>query len=377
VHGLEVSGTVLLMVCWAEVASSITALVVVSQKYVQDTAMAILFLWILVLSGLVSINHFSGHLSISIFEIHLVPMLSLPSAILALTSIKVAILNQRIFSSIYVYAYHARYTFLVLFWIFISRMNLYIGKYFLYYFPILLALAVFGIVIYNRKSPSFSFLPVAKSCRLRGVFAPLVKGADIIALPFLFEFSEIAVYLVARLFSLTIEPISQILATKGTGVLAREYRSGSMQNFIGKAARLNLSIFLIGGGAALVPLAIGGIISPILQANQDQFLFFLFWCVVGQSCFNIFGFNNEVLQIMGRTLETDLVQSGLLIGFSGICLSMNDLNAQNFVILFVAMQYVAAAISAAFVAVRFGIWPGPTALFFGQIRLFQRTTNSA
>lgn len=200
---------------------------------------------------------------------------------------------------------------------------------------------------------------------------------DILVVPFLFNTPDLAVYLAARAFAALACPAVLILGIRTRHLLQESYRHERNEVFARVAARLNLGLFLIGGGSALIPLALGKICAPLLGENQSLFIILLFWLVAVQSCAFIFGSFSEIFRVSGKVKRVNLFSVNLLIFFLTYCILDGSLLIIDYVVVIFALHFLNGLISAIIVARNFGIWPGPTALFFGQIRLFQRTTNSA
>jgi len=205
----------------------------------------------------------------------------------------------------------------------------------------------------------------------------ILRSIDILILPVFFDIKHVGIYIMARIFSVTVGPLFLHLLQAGSDLLRSRLQFSVNADFVSAAARLNLGLFLIGGGISMIPLALGKFYAPAFGADQQLFAFCLFFAVAGHYCKALLGACEEVLGLTARRSELVSLQSVSILLFVAYCFYADDLSLRSFALSAAVMHIGLAAIFAGIVAFRFGIWPGPTAILFGQIRLFQRTKNSA
>ena len=203
------------------------------------------------------------------------------------------------------------------------------------------------------------------------------RWIDILILPVFFDIKHIGIYIIARIFSETVRPLFLHLLQAGSDLLRSRLKFSVNAGFVSAAARLNLGLFLIGGGISMIPLALGKFYAPAFGDDQQLFAFCLFFSVAGHYCKALLGACEEILNLTARRRELVALISVSLSFFVAYCFYADDLNLRGFALSTAVMHIGLAAVFAGVVAYRFGIWPGPTAILFGQIRLFQRTKNSA
>jgi len=205
----------------------------------------------------------------------------------------------------------------------------------------------------------------------------ILRSIDILILPVFFDIGHIGIYIMARIFSETVRPLFLHLLQAGSDLLRSRLKFSVNAGFVSAAARLNLGLFLIGGGISMIPLALGKIYAPAFDDDQKLFAFCLFFSVAGDYCKSLLGACEEILNLTARRRELAALISVSILLFVAYCFYADDLSLRAFALSAAVMHIGLAAIFAGIVAYRFGIWPGPTAILFGQIRLFQRTKNSA
>lgn len=205
----------------------------------------------------------------------------------------------------------------------------------------------------------------------------ILRSVDILILPVFFDIKHIGIYIMARIFSETVRPLFLHLLKAGSDLLRSRLKFSVNADFVSAAARLNLGLFLIGGGISMIPLALGKFYAPAFGDDQQLFAFCLFFAVAGHYCKALLGACEEVLRLTARRSELMSLQSVSILLFVAYCFYAEDLSLRDFALSVAVMHIGLATVFAGIVAYRFGIWPGPTAILFGQIRLFQRTKNSA
>lgn len=195
------------------------------------------------------------------------------------------------------------------------------------------------------------------------------RSFDLIIVPFLFDIKSVAVFLIARglaySIALGLSMFGNILENSSDSI----QKSTTVKSITILAARLNLAIFFIGSGIAIGTLATGKLLAPVFESSQPIFLSVLLWCVARYSSKAVFGTYEDILILKGMKVISDAFNlaslSGLLLYF--FLLPMQTI--ENFSMVLAISHLLPAALSAGIVAIRYGIWPGPTAIFFRQIKL--------
>jgi hypothetical protein len=205
----------------------------------------------------------------------------------------------------------------------------------------------------------------------------ILRWIEILILPAVFDIKHVGIYIMARIFSETVRPLFLHLLQAGSDLLRSRLKFSVNAGFVSAAARLNLGLFLIGGGISMIPLALGKFYGPAFGDDQQLFAFCLFFSVTGHYGKALLGACEEVLRLTARRSELVSLQSMSILLFVAYCFYSEDLSLRGFALSAAVMHIGLAAVFAGIVAYRFGIWPGPTAILFRQIRLFQRTKNSA
>lgn len=238
---------------------------------------------------------------------------------------------------------------------------------------VILCCATLGVLF---KSPTSSAKTGLKSCR-RSAARHLVKRSakigtrniDLLLLPFIFGASETAIYLVARGLSISGVLSLSVLGRKAKGLLEAGKPFHPGRAISGAAARLNLGFFLVGGGMAVVTLGLGKIVGTLFGTDREIFSTVLFWLVVAHSVRPIFGAYAEIMKVAEMHMTELTLNLFLVSGIIAFCASQNNLTLTNFALGLAVFHLAIGAVSASVVACKFGIWPGPTALLFRQIRL--------
>ena len=197
----------------------------------------------------------------------------------------------------------------------------------------------------------------------------ICRSFDLIIVPFFFEVESVAIFLIARglafSIALGLSMFGNILENSSDSI----QKSTTVKSITILAARLNLAIFFIGSGIAIGTLATGKLLAPVFESSQSIFLSVLLWCVARYSSKAVFGTYEDILILKGMKVISDSFNlaflSSLLLYFS--LLQMQTI--EKFSMVISISHLLPAAVSAGIVAIRYGIWPGPTAIFFRQIKL--------
>lgn len=231
------------------------------------------------------------------------------------------------------------------------------------------ALTFFMRMIYLKSAKTGQFSGIQKAEKLVNPLLYICRNADLLIIGFIFEIEEVAVYLVARGLAFSI-----VLGLSSFGRILRGTPRYSNKNnveysIVALAARLNLAIFFIGSGVAMGVLAAGRLVSPLFEENQKVFLVVIFWSVARYSSKALFGTYEDILALKGMDALALTLNLCFLTGVFLYWYLLPHQSVDRFAMVIASGQLMHAALSAGIVAARCGIWPGPTAIFFRQIKL--------
>lgn len=201
-------------------------------------------------------------------------------------------------------------------------------------------------------------------------FSPfLLRHADLLILPWVMSPAVTLGYLIARGLAQFIPCVLDRLGGRLTNTLARNFTAGSYHDFVSGAARTNLGVLLIGGAASLAVFGIGVHIPQAFNLNQPHFQNVLFWLTVAQVAPIVFGATGLLMKITELRKEViGLSLTGVVIVWS-ITFVLDIKDPQDLAQLYAYVEMTIAALASGILGLRFGIWPGLTALLFRQIKL--------
>lgn len=201
-------------------------------------------------------------------------------------------------------------------------------------------------------------------------FTPfLLRYADLLILPWVMLPTVAMSYLIARGLAQLVPVVLDQLGERVTNTLARAFTAGSDPDFVSGAARTNLGFLLIGGAATLAVFGFGVHVPQAFNLNPSHFHKFLFWLTLAQAAPVVFGATCLLMNIAAMRNETiGLSLIGVVTVWS-ITVVFGLKGPQYLAQLYAYVQMAITAISAVMLGLRFGIWPGLTALLFRQIRL--------
>jgi len=143
----------------------------------------------------------------------------------------------------------------------------------------------------------------------------------------------------------------------------------NMEAFAADAARVNLGLLLIGGGSSVGILALQPLLPPQFGTFVGADPAMLMWILLGASSPAYFGAAPLFMSIIGLRREWALLSLAgalLMVGLAyGTRVSTPLALAQTYA----AVHLVTAAVAAAIIGRKRGVWPGLTALMAGRIRL--------
>lgn len=204
----------------------------------------------------------------------------------------------------------------------------------------------------------------------RGVgFRLAIRHVDVLVVPWFLEAALLLAYLTARLASICIPLALGQLARKAAPHLVRLARAENQQLFRAAAARINLGYMMVCGAVALIVLSLTPVLAQVVGIADPAFDHILIWLVLGQSAPALFGATGLLMYAVERGTFDDL-----LLGITGAMFLAGiwTLNPQDGLLVaqtFAAAQLAHAAIGALLLT-QCGVWPGLTALFHKEIKLF-------
>ncbi len=224
-------------------------------------------------------------------------------------------------------------------------------------------LVVLGLVVSRKTSCFFHFHP--------SLLARLVSSStDIVIFAFFLESEHFTVYLATR-GSLLLLPLSlSFLQKNAVDLQLGKQKFRSKDRSRAYSARLNLGLFLVGGGIAIFALAFGKLLAnAFFSVEKDAFLGIFAWLLLGSSVKAIFGCFESILGAEGRGVF--VANCHLLMAVGMICFAVVfEISSEEHLAKCFALFHISfGAIGSGIVAYRYGIWPGPTALLLRQIRL--------
>lgn len=204
---------------------------------------------------------------------------------------------------------------------------------------------------------------------VRGPFRLAARFIDVMLVPWLLEADVVFAYLTARMLSLLVPLSLTVLEVKALPQLVVLARIKENNSFQAAAARVNLGYLMVCGSVSLITLLSAPYLTNGLGISNPQFKDILIWLMVGQSAPILFGATRLLMRVVDSSALYDLL-SGLtavlfLIGLMLVTKQGGVIMAQTFA----AAQLAQAGICACFLTQR-GVWPGLTALFHKEIKLF-------
>lgn len=207
----------------------------------------------------------------------------------------------------------------------------------------------------------------------QGGFGPVFRLSsrfpDLLVVPWLLNADTLYTYLAARLLSLCLPFALNTLDRKVTPQLKMLAQAEGQTPFQSAAARINLGYLMICGAMALIVIAGGTRIAPTIGVSHPAWSEVLIWLVIGQSAPAIFGATGLLMRIVDRGVFHDL-----LLGLTAMLflIGLATLDIEDVVIIaqtFAAAQLTLAAICALLLT-QCGVWPGLTAVFHKEIKIF-------
>tara|TARA_R110002110_G_scaffold9922_6_gene48501 strand:+ start:12657 stop:13877 length:1221 start_codon:yes stop_codon:yes gene_type:complete len=202
------------------------------------------------------------------------------------------------------------------------------------------------------------------------VAAPLLfRYADVVILSWVLSPLNTLNYLIARGLAQGVSIALNLLSNRIAETLISAYDTENSQEFAAVAARTNLGFLLIGGSVSVAAISGGASIPMFFGIDAEVFQNILFWLVAAEAAPVIFGATGLLLNIAHCSRETILLSLfGALAVWSALII-LDISNPRQLAQVFAYVQLLIAATSAFLLGLRFGIWPGLTAILFRQIKL--------
>lgn len=202
--------------------------------------------------------------------------------------------------------------------------------------------------------------------RLKTVFVFSTRYVDVLVVPWIFELDVLYVYFLARIVSLCLPMALAILGNKVEPVLSSLARTPEQTPFRAAAARVNLGYLMISGAMALFVISSASYLATMLE---PEFREILIWLVIGQSAPVLFGATGLLMRIVDRGTFYDVLGGITAAMFLAGTFLLQTTDGADVALTFAVSQLTLAAVSALLLT-QCGIWPGLTALFHKQIKLF-------
>lgn len=191
---------------------------------------------------------------------------------------------------------------------------------------------------------------------------------DFLVVPWILDPVMIVPYLAARSASLFIPVSLGVVGRRVAPHLAHLVQTENHSLFRAAAARVNLGYMIVCGAVALIVLSM----VPLVERTgslHPSFEQILLWMVIGQSAPVLFGATGLLMQAVERGAFCDLLLGVTAILFLvGIWL-LEPQDGLLITQILVAAQLSHAAICALLLT-QCGVWPGFTALFHKEIKLY-------
>jgi hypothetical protein len=197
----------------------------------------------------------------------------------------------------------------------------------------------------------------------------VLRFIDVLIVPWLLGADILFAYLAARALACLVPLLLAFLHIKALPQLV--YLSQLQQNnaFRAAAARINLGYLMVCGSAALLVLLVARHLIIPLGISNLAFSELVIWLVIGQSAPVLFGATRLLMQATGRSIFCDLL-SCLTSAFFLISLILSTGNDGVFIAQTFAAAQMAHACICALLLTQCGVWPGLTALFHNELRIF-------
>lgn len=202
-----------------------------------------------------------------------------------------------------------------------------------------------------------------------GSFGIAFRSVDVLTVPWILDGEMAYIYVFARLLSLFVPLSLMVLENMVATSLSDLARTMKLRSFQAAAARVNLGSMMICGSVTLLVLLLAPCFDVILGNQYPEFIKVLIWLVVGSSAPVLFGATHLLMNALDRGAFYDLLSmlTALLILIS--LAALPELDGVMIAQIVAAAQLSHAGICALLLT-QSGVWPGLTALFHKEMKLF-------
>ncbi|WP_298859163.1 hypothetical protein [uncultured Sulfitobacter sp.] len=200
-------------------------------------------------------------------------------------------------------------------------------------------------------------------------FRLLLRNADLLIVPWVLDILVLYSYICARAASSAIPAATTYLGYQVRPQLLALVYSGHQTLFQAAAARVNLGYLMVCGAVALLILSLESHISKLVGADSGDFRQVLIWAVAGQSTPVLFGATSLLMQVNDRRVFHDLLLGVAVVFFLCFVAVIDDWDTILIVQTWAVAQLTHAGICALLLT-QCGVWPGLTAVFHKEIKLF-------
>lgn len=197
----------------------------------------------------------------------------------------------------------------------------------------------------------------------------VTRFVDLLVVPWVLNGKTVYVYVIARLLALVVPLSLMALGGKVAVTLYDLAQINEGRSFQAAAARVNLGCLMICGAVSLLVLLIAPHFSGMLGDQYPEFIEILVWLVIGNLAPALFGATHLLMNALGRGEFYNLL-SGVTSLLTLISLAvLPELNGLLIAQIVAAAQLSHSAICALLLT-QSGVWPGLTALFHKEMKLF-------
>lgn len=200
-------------------------------------------------------------------------------------------------------------------------------------------------------------------------FRFLTRFADVLLAPFVLPAPVLYTYLAARMWTLIIPLALNLLGRKAAPQMILLAQGDAQTLFYAAAARVNLSYLIICGGVGISMLGVAPLAMDTFELLHPAFDEILLWLVIGQSAPILFGATGLLMHVVDRGAFYDVLQAMTALLFVGSIVGLDVSKGAQVAQTFAAAQLTQAALCAMLLT-QSGVWPGLTALFQKQVKIF-------
>lgn len=199
----------------------------------------------------------------------------------------------------------------------------------------------------------------------------LLRCADLLVAPFLLPSSAALTYVIARGVGCCVTvPLDHLIHRAHSSIGRQIENKPSAPYPVAAAARVNLGVFLVGGGVGLSLLSGMPYLPDLLGALAQDVKDVALWMILAAMGPAVFGAAPALLHLAGLERDVTAVCLGTTLVFLIAVLVQPEMTALQLAQTTAGCQLGAASVAAGLLAWRTDVWPGLTAVLFRQIKLF-------